>query len=48
MKNGVALDGRGLSVSDKNRLLAGIFDLGERDYSSCLANWGALDKLALT
>jgi hypothetical protein len=48
MKNGVALDGRGLSVSDKNGLLAGSFDLGARDYSSCLANWDVLDKLALT
>jgi hypothetical protein len=48
MKNGVALDGRGLSVSDKNGLLAGSFNLGARDYSSCLTNWDALDKLALT
>jgi hypothetical protein len=48
MKNSVALDGRGLSVSDKNRLLAENFELGARNYSNCLANWDALDKLALS
>jgi hypothetical protein len=48
MKNGVALDGRGLSVADKNRLLVGNFELGPRDYSNCLSNWEALDKLALS
>jgi hypothetical protein len=48
MYNGVALDGRGLSVSDKNGLLNGSFELGARDYSKCLSNWDVIDKLALS
>jgi hypothetical protein len=48
MKNGVALDGRGLSVSDKNKLLAQDFELGPRDYSKYLSNWDAIDKLGLS
>ena len=48
MKNGVALDGRGLSVSDKNGLLNGNYELGARNYSKCLSNWDAIDKLALS
>ena len=45
MKNKTAFDGRGLSKSDKVKLLDGTLDLGPRDFSPYLSNWSPLDVL---
>jgi hypothetical protein len=42
----LALDGRGLSKSDKVRLANGALVLGARDMSEFLDNWGALETIA--
>lgn len=43
----LALDGRGLSKSDKQQLLNGNFELGKRDYSPFLENWTSIKSLSL-
>lgn len=41
----LALDGRGLSKADKQKLLDGGFDLGDRDFSGFLEKWESLRNL---
>jgi hypothetical protein len=45
MKNGHVLDGRGLSKQQKLLLLSDQLDLGSRDFSDHLSDWGALAAL---
>ena len=42
----LALDGRGLSKPDKQKLLGGNLDLGRRDFSEYLEHWNPIQALA--
>jgi hypothetical protein len=44
---GLALDGRGLSKADKQKLLDGDLNLGKRDYSEFLEGWDPIKKLGV-